>query len=39
MANPFRHREVSACDILNMSLDECRDKEFLVKHDLEAFER
>jgi len=39
MSCPFRHREVSSSDILNMSMTDCCVIERKVNDDLEVFER
>jgi len=39
MACPYRHREVSASDILDMTLVDCCKREVAVKDDLWSFER
>ena len=39
MACPYRHREVSAEDILNMSMTDCYNIEKSVAYDLSTYER
>ncbi len=39
MPNPYRHRDVSASDILNMSISDCINIEKSIDNDLSNFER
>lgn len=39
MPNPYRHREVSASDILNMSISDCINIEASIDNELSTFER